>query len=101
MSALKLEKIVKGDHGFCVNGCISVHGVRPGSHRASIADYPIGVLCSKCAKSWPEMWSGAQTTLRIKTDPWPRALIMENPVVVESAMFGPLLSGRFRVEGDP
>lgn len=101
MSALRLEKIVKGEHGFCLNRCDGVHGVRPGSHRAWIADHPIGVLCKKCSAAWPEMWSGAQVTLRIRTDPWPGIFLVENPIVVESAMFGPLISGRFRKEDDP
>jgi hypothetical protein len=100
MSALELTKITKGDHGFCVNRCEGIHGIRPGSHRVFICGYPVGVLCAGCSKDWQAMWTDAQVTLRIKTDPWPRAYIMTNPVVTESAMFGPLLSGRFHVEGE-
>lgn len=100
MSALRLEPIRKGSKGWCSNGCQGSAGVKAGTVRAYLASWPVGVLCRNCAKSWQAAWDGATLTLRIRVRPFPGVYILENPELVESAMFGPCLKGRFRLEDD-
>jgi hypothetical protein len=101
MSALELVRINKGFRGWCVNGCKGQFGIRSGTHKAFIAGYPVGVLCHRCTPIWRAAWNGANITLRVQVNPFKGIYILENPEVVESAMFGSCLKGRFRMEDDP
>lgn len=40
-------------------------------------------------------------TLRIQIDPFERVYLLRDPEVVQSAMFGPMLSGEFNLEDEP
>lgn len=99
MSALEVERINKGNLGFCLNRCSSNMGVRAGYARIFICGHPAGTFCKKCAQQMEAAWNGAQVRLRIRVNPFEGVYEVVNPDVVESAMFGPLLKGSFRMEG--
>lgn len=65
-----------------------------------LAGYSCGTFCKRCTASLKDAWESAHSEIRLRVDPFDAVYVISNPEVIDSAMWGSCIQGRYRVEGE-